>query len=69
MTKSQILEIQIKSDWNSLRDDVNAGLYEQGNIEEYLKRVTQLKEKIEQLNEIEMFEKEQKLADLTQENQ
>jgi len=69
MTKSQILEIQIKSDWNSLRDDVNAGLYEQGNIEEYLKRVTQLKEKVEQLNEIEMFEKEQKLADLTQENQ
>ena len=65
MTDIKILEIQIESDLKDLEDDVNAGLYNQGNLEKFLERKRRLDQKISKFE----FMKEQKLADLTQENQ
>ena len=69
MTDIKILEIQIESDLKVLEDDINAGLYNQGDLEEFLERKRQLDQKIGRFEEMVNFEREQKLADLTEENQ
>ena len=67
MTKQDILEIQIESDLEDLKNDVDAGMYIQGNLEDFLERKRRLDQKIGEFKVLRDFEREQELADLTKE--
>jgi uncharacterized protein (UPF0371 family) len=68
INQSTILYIQAKTDTLELRKDVMAGLYDR-DFKEYAEQANKILDKMEKARELRGFEREQILADLTEERE
>jgi hypothetical protein len=59
---SKLLANQIEVDLNMLKEDINAGVYEQ-DIEGFNKEITRIGDKMVRARELKVFESEQDLAE------